>query len=63
LKTVFYDLPATIINPEVSSAAIAAIIVRKHSKTQWVSEQRPLHIRIYVEGDYLAVQNDYQRRK
>jgi hypothetical protein len=33
-NSLFYDLPATIINPEVSSAAIAAIIVRKHSKTQ-----------------------------
>jgi hypothetical protein len=32
-NSLFYDLPATAINPEVSSAAIAAII-RKHSKTQ-----------------------------
>jgi hypothetical protein len=40
LKTVFYDLPATIINPEAkSSAAIAAIIVRntvKHN-SEWAT--------------------------
>jgi hypothetical protein len=39
LKTVFYDLPATAINPEAkSSAAIAAIIVRNTVKHNVVSE-------------------------
>ena len=28
-----------------------------------VSEQRFLHIRITIEGDYLAIQNDYQKKE
>jgi hypothetical protein len=28
-----------------------------------VSEQRPLHIRIYLEGDYLVIQNDFQKKE
>jgi LytS/YehU family sensor histidine kinase len=42
-NSLFYDFAATIINPEVSSAAIAAIIVENTVKHNRVSEQRPLY--------------------
>jgi sensor histidine kinase YesM len=39
------------------------LLLENTVKHNVVSEQRPLHIRIYVEGDYLAIQNDLQKKE
>ncbi|MFV8333886.1 histidine kinase [Flavobacterium sp. GSP14] len=63
-NSLFYDLPATIINPEAKVVPLSLQLLLENTvKHNVVSEQRPLHIRIYVEGDYLAVQNDYQKKE
>ncbi|MFV8363412.1 histidine kinase [Flavobacterium sp. ZT3P35] len=63
-NSLFYDLPATAINPEAKVVPLSLQLLLENTvKHNVVSEQRPLHIRIYVEGDYLAVQNDYQKKE
>ncbi|RTZ07341.1 histidine kinase [Flavobacterium sp. GSP6] len=39
------------------------LLLENTVKHNVVSEQRPLHIRITIDGDYLAVQNDYQKKE
>ncbi len=39
------------------------LLLENTVKHNVVSEQRPLHIRIFIEGDYLIVQNDYQKKE
>jgi len=39
------------------------LLLENTVKHNVVSEQKPLHIRIYIEGDYLAIQNDYQKKE
>jgi sensor histidine kinase YesM len=39
------------------------LLLENTVKHNVVSEQRPLHIRIFIEGDYyLAIQNDLQKK-
>lgn len=63
-NSLFYELPTTDINPEAKVVPLSLQLLLENTvKHNVVSEQRPLHIRIYVEGDYLAVQNDYQKKE
>jgi sensor histidine kinase YesM len=63
-NSLFYELPTTSINPEAKVVPLSLQLLLENTvKHNVVSEQRPLHIRIYVEGDYLAVQNDYQKKE
>ncbi|SFF40976.1 histidine kinase [Flavobacterium xueshanense] len=63
-NSLFYELPATDISPEAKVVPLSLQLLLENTvKHNVVSEQRPLHIRIYVEGDYLAVQNDYQKKE
>jgi sensor histidine kinase YesM len=39
------------------------LLLENTVKHNVVSEQKPLHIRIFIEGDYLVVQNDYQKKE
>jgi hypothetical protein len=39
------------------------LLLENTVKHNVVSEQKPLHIRIFIEGDYLAIQNDYQKKE
>jgi hypothetical protein len=39
------------------------LLLENTVKHNVVSEQKPLHIRILIEGDYLAIQNDYQKKE
>lgn len=70
-NSLFYELP-------IQEDGIASSLAMKDAKVvplslqlllentvkhNVVSEQRPLHIRIYVEGDYLAIQNDLQKKE
>ncbi|MFV8372957.1 histidine kinase [Flavobacterium sp. LB2P74] len=70
-NSLFYELP--IQNDGIASSRAMTeakvvplslqLLLENTVKHNVVSEQRPLHIRIYVEGDYLAVQNDYQKKE
>jgi hypothetical protein len=63
-NSLFYELPTSVINPEAKVVPLSLQLLLENTvKHNVVSEQRPLHIRIYVEGDYLAVQNDYQKKE
>jgi sensor histidine kinase YesM len=63
-NSLFYELPATILNPEAKVVPLSLQLLLENTvKHNVVSEQRPLHIRIYIEGDYLAIQNDYQKKE
>ncbi|WP_338645455.1 histidine kinase [Flavobacterium sp. KS-LB2] len=63
-NSLFYELPTTIISAEAKVVPLSLQLLLENTvKHNVVSEQRPLHIRIYVEGDYLAIQNDYQKKE
>jgi sensor histidine kinase YesM len=63
-NSLFYEMPTTAISAEAKVVPLSLQLLLENTvKHNVVSEQRPLHIRIYVEGDYLAVQNDYQKKE
>ena len=63
-NSLFYELPTTNINPEAKVVPLSLQLLLENTvKHNVVSEQRPLHIRIFMEGDYLAIQNDYQKKE
>jgi hypothetical protein len=63
-NSLFYELPTTNLNPEAKVVPLSLQLLLENTvKHNVVSEQRPLHIRIYVDGDYLIIQNDYQKKE
>ncbi len=63
-NSLFYELPEAVINPDAKVVPLSLQLLLENTvKHNVVSEQRPLHIRIFIEGDYLAVQNDFQKKE
>jgi hypothetical protein len=63
-NSLFYELPTVNINPDAKVVPLSLQLLLENTvKHNVVSEQKPLHIRIYIEGDYLAIQNDYQKKE
>lgn len=63
-NSLFYELPETVINPDAKVVPLSLQLLLENTvKHNVVSEQRPLHIRIFIESDYLAVQNDFQKKE
>jgi hypothetical protein len=63
-NSLFYELPETIVNPEAKVVPLSLQLLLENTvKHNVVSEQRPLHIRIFIEGDYLVVKNDFQKKE
>lgn len=63
-NSLFYELPTTITNSEAKVVPLSLQLLLENTvKHNVVSEQRPLHIRIFMQGDYLAIQNDYQKKE
>lgn len=63
-NSLFYEMPTTAISAEAKVVPLSLQLLLENTvKHNVVSEQRPLHIRIFVEGDYLAVQNYYQKKE
>ena len=63
-NSLFYELPETSVNQEAKVVPLSLQLLLENTvKHNVVSEQKPLHIRIFIEGDYLAVQNDYQKKE
>jgi hypothetical protein len=63
-NSLFYELPQTILNPEAKVVPLSLQLLLENTvKHNVVSEKKPLHIRIFIEGDYLVVQNDFQKKE
>ncbi|TDO71429.1 histidine kinase [Flavobacterium chryseum] len=63
-NSLFYELPTTDINPDAKVVPLSLQLLLENTvKHNVVSEQKPLHIRIFVDGDYLAIQNDFQKKE
>ena len=63
-NSLFYELPTTNINPDAKVVPLSLQLLLENTvKHNIVSEQKPLHIRIFIDGDYLAIQNDFQKKE
>ena len=63
-NSLFYELPTTAINPDAKVVPLSLQLLLENTvKHNVVSEQKPLHIRIFIDGDYLAIQNDFQKKE
>ncbi|WP_264534641.1 2TM domain-containing protein [Flavobacterium sp. N1736] len=63
-NSLFYELPTTNINPDAKVVPLSLQLLLENTvKHNVVSEQKPLHIRIFVDGEYLAIQNDFQKKE
>ena len=63
-NSLFYELPAADINPEAKVVPLSLQLLLENTvKHNVVSEQRPLHIRIYLDDNYLVIENDYQKKE
>jgi len=63
-NSLFYELPETLVNPEAKVVPLSLQLLLENTvKHNVVSEQRPLRIRIFIEGDYLVIQNDFQKKE
>ncbi len=63
-NSLFYELPTESINPEAKVVPLSLQLLLENTvKHNVVSEQKPLHIRIFIDRDYLAIQNDLQKKE
>jgi len=63
-NSLFYELPTTNISPDAKVVPLSLQLLLENTvKHNIVSEQKPLHIRIFVDKDYLAIQNDFQKKE
>ena len=63
-NSLFYELPTININPDAKVVPLSLQLLLENTvKHNVVSEQKPLHIRIFIDGDYLAIQNDFQKKE
>lgn len=63
-NSLFYELPTENINPDARVVPLSLQLLLENTvKHNVVSEQKPLHIRIFIDGDYLAIQNDLQKKE
>ena len=63
-NSLFYELPISGINPDAKVVPLSLQLLLENTvKHNVVSEKRPLHIKIFIEGDYLVIQNDYQKKE
>jgi len=63
-NSVFYELPTIISSPDARVVPLSLQLLLENTvKHNVVSQERPLHIRIFEEGGYLVVQNDFQKKE
>ncbi len=59
-----YELPTENINPEAKVVPLSLQLLLENTvKHNVVSEQKPLHIKIFIDGDYLVIQNNFQKKE
>lgn len=63
-NSVFYELPEDIPNTEARVVPLSLQLLLENTiKHNVVSQQKPLHIKIFIEGGYLVVQNVLQKKE
>ncbi|KAF2517255.1 histidine kinase [Flavobacterium foetidum] len=63
-NSLFYEIPTAGINPDAKVVPLSLQLLLENTvKHNVVSEQKPLHIRIFIEKDYLVIQNDFQKKE
>lgn len=63
-NSLFYELPTENIHPDAKVVPLSLQLLLENTvKHNVVSEQKPLHIRIFIDKDYLAIQNDFQKKE
>jgi len=63
-NSLFYELPEIATNSDVKVIPLSLQLLLENTvKHNVVSEKKPLHIRIFVEDNYLAIQNDFQKKE
>lgn len=63
-NSLFYELPTTVINPDAKVVPLSLQLLLENTvKHNVVSEQKPLHIKIFIDGDCLAIQNNFQKKE
>lgn len=62
-NSVSYEVKETT-NPEAKVVPLSLQLLLENTvKHNIASESKPLHIRIYEKGDYLVIENDYQKKE
>ncbi len=63
-NSLFYELPKNIPNPDAKVVPLSLQLLLENTvKHNVVSEQRPLRIKIEIDGDYLSIQNVLQKKE
>lgn len=63
-NSLFYELQENIPNAEAKVVPLSLQLLLENTvKHNIVSEQKPLHIRIFIDRDYLCIQNDLQKKQ
>lgn len=63
-NSITFELPTDFNNPEAKVVPLSLQLLLENTiKHNVVSEQRPLNIRIYVENNYLIVENNLQKKE
>ncbi|MBF6608092.1 MAG: histidine kinase [Flavobacterium sp.] len=63
-NSLFYEMPDGALNPDAKVVPLSLQLLLENTvKHNVVSEKKPLTIRIKIEGDYLVVENDLQRKE
>jgi hypothetical protein len=63
-NSIFYEVAETINNPDAKVVPLSLQLLLENTiKHNVVSQQRPLHIRIFEEAGCLVVQNGYQKKE
>jgi uncharacterized membrane protein len=63
-NSLFYEIPKMAIDQDAKVVPLSLQLLLENTvKHNVVSEQRPLHIRIFMENNYLVIENDFQRKE
>lgn len=63
-NSISYELPTDFDNPEAKVVPLSLQLLLENTiKHNVVSEQKPLHIKIYIENNYLIVENNLQKKE
>jgi len=63
-NSITYDVPAGFDNPEAKVVPLSLQLLLENTiKHNVVSEQKPLHIKINIENNYLIVENNLQKKE
>jgi two-component sensor histidine kinase len=63
-NSISYELPTEFDNPEAKVVPLSLQLLLENTiKHNVASEQKPLHIKIYIENNYLIVENNLQKKE